>query len=313
MSSAEIEKYKENAPLAFGLCVGAGLCTCIGALVVYNKRLVKAATKQILAAGLGLSAGVMLYVSFCEILVKSKMAFEGAKYSHEEAVGYSTLCFFGGVMIMKIIDFIYHTVVKSPVSTECCGTSSVDEEQKDRCGPSEGQEAGEANRQSLDAGDVELRDKKETAVVTPSVDMDLSGLEHINQLKLRKMGALTAFAVAIHNFPEGLATFMATIESLEVGIPLAFGIAIHNIPEGIAVAMPIYYATGNRHKAFLWAFLSGISEPIGAAIGWAILATSLDGVAFGILFGLVAGMMVSIACHELIPTIQAPTLIWTAT
>ena len=116
------------------------------------------------------------------------------------------------------------------------------------------------------------------------------------------MGLATAISIAVHNFPEGLATFVATLDEPSVGATLAIAIAIHNIPEGLCVAIPVYYATGNRRKAFLWGFLSGITEPIGAALGWAILSDKMTNLAYGIMFGLVSGMMVTICIKELLPT-----------
>lgn len=120
--------------------------------------------------------------------------------------------------------------------------------------------------------------------------------------KLVRMGVMTAIAIGIHNFPEGLATFVAALSDPSVGLALAVAIAIHNIPEGLCVAIPVYYATGNRWKAFGWALLSGVSEPIGAALGWLILKDIMSELVYGILFGVVSGMMVNITLHELIPT-----------
>lgn len=120
--------------------------------------------------------------------------------------------------------------------------------------------------------------------------------------KLVRMGVLTALAIGIHNFPEGLATFVATLSDPSVGFALAVAIAIHNIPEGLCVAIPVYYATGNRWKAFGWALLSGVSEPIGAGLGWLVLKDIMSELVYGVLFGVVAGMMVNITIHELIPT-----------
>ena len=120
--------------------------------------------------------------------------------------------------------------------------------------------------------------------------------------KLVRMGVMTAVAIGIHNFPEGLATFVAALSDPSVGLALAVAIAIHNIPEGLCVAIPVYYATGNRWKAFGWALLSGVSEPIGAALGWLVLKDIMSELVYGILFGVVAGMMVNITIHELIPT-----------
>lgn len=122
------------------------------------------------------------------------------------------------------------------------------------------------------------------------------------QKKLVKMGMSTALAIALHNFPEGLATFVAALENPQVGAVLAIAIGIHNIPEGLCVALPIYYATGNRCKAFLWGCLSGLSEPVAALLGWAVLANSMSQEVYALLFGLVSGMMVIISLKELIPT-----------
>lgn len=130
---------------------------------------------------------------------------------------------------------------------------------------------------------------------------DSAGRNH----KLMRMGLFTALAIAIHNFPEGLATFTVALTDPGLGIAIAVAIAIHNIPEGIAVAVPIFYATGSRKKAFLNSFLSGLTEPLGALIGYLILMPFMNEIVFGLLFGAVAGIMVFISIDELIPTAEA--------
>ena len=110
-----------------------------------------------------------------------------------------------------------------------------------------------------------------------------------------------ALAIAIHNFPEGLATFLATVADTSVGLSLGVAIAVHNIPEGICVAMPIYYATGNKWKAFGWSLLSGVTEPIGGILGFAALQPVFTDLVFGMIFSMVGGMMVFIVLHELLP------------
>ena len=122
--------------------------------------------------------------------------------------------------------------------------------------------------------------------------------------KLFRMGTFTALAIAIHNFPEGLATFISALRDVKLGFAIAIAIAIHNIPEGIAVAIPIYYATGSRKKAFIYSFLSGLAEPVGAVIGYLLLFPFIDGIAFGIIFAGVAGIMVFISFDELLPTAE---------
>ena len=139
-------------------------------------------------------------------------------------------------------------------------------------------------------------------VVVENTPSDTDREAELEQKKLVKMGLSTAIAIALHNFPEGLATFVAALDDPSVGAVLAIAIGIHNIPEGLCVALPIYYATGNRWKAFMWGCLSGISEPIAALLGWAVLANAVTDDVYAILFGLVSGMMVIISLKELIPT-----------
>ncbi|KAF1688076.1 zinc transporter ZupT [Pseudoxanthomonas broegbernensis] len=129
---------------------------------------------------------------------------------------------------------------------------------------------------------------------------DPSLREH-NRDYVRRVGLMTAVAITAHNFPEGLATFFATLENPAVGLPLAFAIAIHNIPEGIAIAVPVYYATGSKHYAFIASLLSGLAEPVGALIGYALLSSVLSEAVFGAVFGVIAGVMVFLAIDELLP------------
>lgn len=124
--------------------------------------------------------------------------------------------------------------------------------------------------------------------------------EHNTQY-IRRVGLMTAVAITAHNFPEGLATFFATLENPGVGAPLAFAIAIHNVPEGIAIAVPVYFATNNRAYAFFACLLSGLAEPVGALIGYALLRPYLSDAVFGGVFGLIAGVMVFLALDELLP------------
>jgi ZIP family zinc transporter len=131
-------------------------------------------------------------------------------------------------------------------------------------------------------------------------EMDGSSEEH--KAKLMRMGLFTAFAIGIHNFPEGLATFTAALSDPNLGISIAIAIAIHNIPEGIAVAVPIFYATGDKMKAFKLSFLSGFSEPIGALIGYVLLKSFFNDAVFGLIFASVAGIMVYISLDELLPS-----------
>lgn len=122
--------------------------------------------------------------------------------------------------------------------------------------------------------------------------------------KLHRMGIFAALAIAIHNFPEGFATFLATLEDPKLGVTIAIAIAIHNIPEGLAVSVPIYYATKSRKKAFWFASLSGLAEPLGAIIGYVLLRSLMNELFFGLSFSAVAGIMVYVSLDELLPTAE---------
>ena len=124
------------------------------------------------------------------------------------------------------------------------------------------------------------------------------------KIKLMRMGMFSALAIGIHNFPEGLATFMSGLTNPTLGISIAVAIAIHNIPEGLAVSAPIFYATKSRKKAFVYSFLSGLAEPIGALIGYFVLRSIFNETTFGVIFASVAGIMVYISLDELLPTAE---------
>ncbi|MGT2895294.1 zinc transporter ZupT [Streptococcus entericus] len=131
---------------------------------------------------------------------------------------------------------------------------------------------------------------------------EIKTLDQQEPQKLMRMGVMTALAIAIHNFPEGLATFISALQDPNLAIPIVVAIAIHNIPEGMAVSVPIYQATGSRKKAFTYSFLSGLAEPIGALMGWFLLMPIMNDMVYGLIFASVAGIMVFISLDELLPT-----------
>lgn len=137
---------------------------------------------------------------------------------------------------------------------------------------------------------------------------EIKKMENIDEKNVQKnksllrTGIFTAMAIAIHNFPEGLATFISALDDPTIAIPIAIAIAIHNIPEGISVSVPVYYATGDKKKAFYYSFLSGMSEPLGAIIGYVLLRNFLNDTTLGIVFAIVGGIMVFISLDELLPS-----------
>ena len=242
----------ENVTLAFTLTIFAGLSTGIGSAIGFFSR---RTNTGFLSAALGFSAGVMLYLSFVEILPKATESLAQA-YPGGSSSWLAVGAFFGGILLIALID---------------------------RLVPSH-ENPHEARRVE------EMCDDPDAPCGEPT------------DKKLIRMGLFTALAIAIHNFPEGIATFAATLADPTLGFSTALAIAIHNIPEGIAVSVPIYYATGSRKKAFLYSFVSGVSEPIGALIGYLFMqAFSSDGV-FGVIFAGVGGIMVFISLDELLPT-----------
>ena len=137
-----------------------------------------------------------------------------------------------------------------------------------------------------------------------NVDQKIANSTDDQKNKLMRMGMFSALAIGIHNFPEGLATFMSGLNDPTLGISIAVAIAIHNIPEGLAVSAPIFYATKSRKKAFLLSFSSGLAEPVGALIGYFVLRSIFSETTFGVIFASVAGIMVYISLDELLPTAE---------
>lgn len=229
-----------NYGIALLITFFAGLATAIGSVFafVFKKDNLKA-----LSVGLGFSAGVMIFLSFTDIIPSaSKMLAQEFPNKHEWLV-YSG--FIIGILIAVLIDYFI--------------PDHIDEKE-------------------LMHPDVVSADKR-----------------------MQRAGLLTAVAICVHNFPEGMATFLTASHDLTLGISVAFAIAIHNIPEGIAVALPVYHSTGKKRYATLYAALSGISEPIGAVLGMFLLHFFMPQVMVGIAMAAVAGIMIYISFDTLLP------------
>ncbi len=306
---------QDNLALAFILVTVAGLATALGASLVLFRGCVVLANKRVLAGALSLSAGVMLYVSFVEIFQKSLAGFHEAGVSGDTGSGLvygaTTLCFFGGILLMMLLDKLVHFCVGAKGHPQLdditFSPNLADKSDKSsggalpRCSRDIEVVASQSNSNSLSEAskDVDMESgTKSNDLALGSDDVKQQG----NRQQLNKMGLLTALAIGLHNFPEGLATFVATLSDPKVGAALAVAIGIHNIPEGLCVSIPVYYSTGSRLKGVMWALLSGVSEPLGALLGYLVLMNHFGPMAYGILFGLIGGMMVYICLHELIPT-----------
>lgn len=235
---------------AFSFTLFAGLATGLGSAIAF---FAPRTNYRLLAVALAFSAGVMLYVSFTEILQKAQIALTAA-LGDQGGPWATAASFFGGIILIAVIDAF---------------VPSVDNPH-------------------------EVRTLGELEGLKPNVELAPS--------RLHRMGMFAAMAIAIHNFPEGIATFVATLEDANVGLAIAVAIALHNIPEGVSVSVPIYYATGSRTRAFGLSVLSGLAEPAGALIGYLLLRHILNEAVMGVLFGVVAGIMVFISLDELLPT-----------
>ncbi|MFI3319100.1 MAG: zinc transporter ZupT [Rikenellaceae bacterium] len=233
-----------NFGFAFTITLLAGLATGIGSLVALFAR---KTNTTLLSFSLGLSAGVMLYVSFVELLNHGNEALI-ASHGHYLGSIYSLLALFAGMGFIAIIDALIPSET-NPHEARCVEQLGAD----------------------------------------------------CNKRGLTRMGLMSALAIAIHNFPEGIATFASAAEDPSLGLAVGVAVAIHNIPEGIAVSVPIYYATGSRHKAFWYSLLSGLAEPLGGVIAFALLMPFITPELIGALLSGVAGVMIYIAIDELLP------------
>jgi ZIP family zinc transporter len=246
--------FDENIFYAFGLTLFAGLSTGIGSAIgLFAKK----TNYKLLSFAMGFSAGVMIYISFTELLGE---AFNSLQESMGEKLGswIAILSFFGGIGLIALIDKL------------------VPEHE---------------NPHEFDHTDDLGKPEDEI-------------LETKKHKKLLRTGLFTALAIAIHNFPEGMATFAGALKDLSLGIPIAIAIAIHNIPEGLAVSVPIYYATGNRKRAFWYSFFSGLAEPLGAIVGYFLFLQFFNDTIFGIVYASIAGIMVFIALDQLLPAAE---------
>jgi ZIP family zinc transporter len=263
---------------AFGLTAFAGMATGIGSAIAF---LAKRTNYRFLSVATGFSAGVMLYVSFVEIFAKGGHALSVA-YGDYWGQWLNAASFFGGILLIGLIDNLIPSAENPHVTHAEVETAPLHDPQ------------------------APLPD------FTSRLENGAAEGRHDHHPRLLRMGLFTAFAIAIHNFPEGLATFLAALEDPKIGISIAIAVALHNIPEGISVSVPIFYATGKRGKAFVLSLLSGVAEPVGAGVAYLALQLLVGGPAggvppqiMGVLFGGVAGVMVYISLDELLPTSRA--------
>lgn len=237
-----------NVTVAFVSSALAGLATMFGALIVFVS---KSDNKKFLSSALGFSAGVMIFISFVEMMPMAQENF--MKTMGDKQAQWMVLAsFFGSMAVFGIIS---HLVPEADEPHEI----KTEEEMEERS----------------------------------------------HELALEQVGLKSAIAIGIHNFPEGMVTFMTSLMDPAMGLSIAVAIAMHNIPEGIGVAAPIYFATGDKKRALWLTFLSGVSEPVGAILAYLLLRPFLTPTLFGVVFGAISGIMVLISFDELLPASRA--------
>ncbi len=235
----------------------AGLSTVIGGLVTF---FIKKNSLKILSFGLGLSAGVMLFISLVDLYPEAcEMIENQLGHSH---LWLALLFLMVGMLSAILIDYFVPDHLQNQMFVKQIG----------------------ANEKHID-----------------STDCARNECAQISIGKIKKAGIITAIVVAVHNFPEGLATFFVTSQDTIIGLSIVLAIAIHNIPEGMAISIPVYQATHSKRKAFLYTFLSGMAEPVGGVIGFVIIKAFFPNLCLGVLFSLVAGIMTYISLDTLLP------------
>ena len=266
--------FEGNFIIALLLTLFAGMATGIGGAII---MFVKKFSPKYLCATLGFSAGVMILISLVELFQEAREALS-MQFGDKLGLLYTLLSFFGGMAIIALIDnFVPKENNPHEVNSM---TIQVHEE------------AVGQHKAVLSFGEEEP---------VPGSGNSLPDSKSGNLLRL---GIFSSLVIAVHNFPEGLATFISAIENPELGASIAFAIALHNLPEGIAVAIPIYYATHKRGKAVGYASLSGIAEPLGGVLGYLVLRSVLTPSLLACVLALVAGIMVYISLDELLPTAE---------
>lgn len=255
--------------LAFSLTLIAGLSTGIGSAIAF---FAKRTNFSFLCVSLGFSAGVMIYVSFVELFPQSLSYFAKAGIVGKLPDLYATLSFFGGIFLIGLIDRLVPSA----------------ENPHEMRNPQDINEYGQSTPHRVNLFKRNRRNK--------------NGVAHDKHIY--RVGLITALVLFIHNFPEGMVTFLSGLEELHLAIPITVAIAIHNIPEGISVSVPIFYATGNKSYAFWISFLSGLAEPVGGMLGYLLLAPFLNNTVYGVIFAFIAGIMVFISLDELLPAAE---------
>jgi len=274
-----------NVGLAFLLVTMAGSATAVGGSVVFFPKLVQQENHIFLAGSLAFASGVMIFLSFADLLEESREEFEEAGYDDANVTLYVMLSLFAGFATVILLDFVVHRFI---------GNGDHDGHGHHHGGNKPA--VPDNKQQSPSEPLIRSSDSPEDNPEGGGSKQSLLDHQHMHQ-----MGVKVAGAVFIHNFPEGLAVFIAALTDLKSGVALAIAVGLHNIPEGLVVAIPVFYGTGNRLSAFAAAATSGGAQIIGGALGYLFLKDTITDTVFGMLYGWIAGIISLIAFRELLP------------
>lgn len=252
----------DNVVQSFGLTLIVGLTMGLGSILSF---FVSSSHKKFLSLALSFSAGIMIYVSFMEMLPEGIHLIE--EYIGEGSSWVALIWFFAGMFITAVIERFVHAFAGEFHSHD-------------------------HNHNHKHSYEKELQHEHD------------HNHNEKNNSHLTKLGLMSAIAIAIHNIPEGLALFTAGLKDITLAYPIAAAVIIHNIPLSIAISVPLYYSTGSKKKAFLYTLLVGLCQPIGAILGYVLLSNFFNDLVFGILFSIVAGIMIFVSLDELLPAAQ---------
>ncbi|KAG3183631.1 hypothetical protein PC128_g14079 [Phytophthora cactorum] len=310
-----------------GMSVLGGVATTLSVLVISVERLKFLADPRSLSIAFALSAGVMIFIAFADLYAEALTYYRAAftpgttdpeAYEHGGSTTSTGVCddtcngntylaatgvFFVGVVIILLVEWLVHSVFERKDRAAARAAANADLE-------ADGEKAMRADDGAEKPSVVHIaspvpgtpNDASRQELASPAGQEAEALLEEMKvKEEYRRAGVLTGIAIAIHNFPEGLALFVSSLAGLRTGIVLSVGIILHNFPEGVAVAAPVYYATGSKVEAFKWTIISGFAQVLGAGIGWAAVSGGMSYSLEATLYALVAGMLVCITAKELLP------------
>ncbi|KAG7380391.1 Zinc transporter [Phytophthora pseudosyringae] len=317
---------------AMGMSVLGGIATTLSVLVISVERLKFLADPRSLSIAFALSAGVMIFIAFADLYAEALTYYRAAftpgtsdpeAYEHGGSTTSTGVCddtcngntylaatgvFFVGMAIILVVEWLVHSVFerKDRAAAKAAANAHLELAQADAekaMMTDDGTGKPSAVHIASPVPGTPLPDGASRQELASPVGEESKALLEEMKVKeeYRRAGVLTGIAIAIHNFPEGLALFVSSLAGLRTGIVLSVGIILHNFPEGVAVAAPVYYATGSKVEAFKWTIISGFAQVLGAGIGWAAVSGGMSYALEATLYALVAGMLVCITAKELLP------------